>query len=130
MLLSLRHLWLSLKPLDIPMALMGGIALATWKYVRATRDIDLLLGTAENSPEHLLGVLKACGFRPKHSPPIIRLGQLDLLQLLYEPPETYIDLQVDLLLAKADYHRHASIVACQFVSRVSTSKSTYSPAKT
>jgi hypothetical protein len=89
------------------MALMGGIALATWKYVRATRDIDLLLGTADDNPERLIAVLGASGFRPKRSPPIVRLGQLDLLQLLYEPPETYLDLQIDLLLAKSDYHRKA-----------------------
>jgi hypothetical protein len=43
MLRTLQHVWLALKPLKIPVALMGGIALATWKYVRATRDIDLSL---------------------------------------------------------------------------------------
>jgi hypothetical protein len=40
---ALRQVWLALKPLDTPMAVMGGIALATWKYVRATQDIDLLI---------------------------------------------------------------------------------------
>ena len=34
---ALRHVWLTLEPLDLPMAVMGGIALATWKIVRATR---------------------------------------------------------------------------------------------
>jgi hypothetical protein len=107
MLRALGNVWLALKPLNIPMALMGGIALATWKYVRATRDIDLLLGMAEDREERLVEVLKACGCRPKHSPPIVRLGQLDLVQLVYEPPETFMDLQIDLLLAKSDYHRKA-----------------------
>jgi len=107
MLQALQHVWLSLKPLDIPMALMGGIALATWKYVRATRDLDLLLGTTEDNANRLIDVLRACGFRPKRSPPIVPHGDLDLLQLLYEPPESFIDLQIDLLLAKSDYHRRA-----------------------
>ncbi len=107
MLRTLRHIWLALAPLNIPMALMGGIALSTWKYVRATRDIDLLLGTVDDNPDRLIEVLKASGFRPKRSPPIARLARLDLLQLLYEPPETYLDLQIDLLLAKSDYHRKA-----------------------
>lgn len=30
-----------------------------------------------------------------------------ILQLLYEPPGTYLDLQIDLLLGKSEYHRHA-----------------------
>ena len=107
MLRALRHVWLALEPLNIPWA-HGRIALATWKYVRATRDIDLLLGTAEDNPEHLIEVLKASGFRPKHSPPISRLGQLDFLQLIYEPAEAFMDLQIDLLLAKSAYHRKCS----------------------
>ena len=49
----------------------------------------------------------ASGFHPKRSPPIVRLGQLYLLQLLYQPPETFLDLQIDLLLARSDYHRKA-----------------------
>jgi hypothetical protein len=27
---ALRHVWLALKPLDVPMAVMGGIAMATF----------------------------------------------------------------------------------------------------
>jgi hypothetical protein len=104
---ALRHVWLTLEPLGLPMAVMGGLALATWKHVRATRDIDLLLGAREDDPQDLLKVLGAAGIRPKRSPARVRLGQLELLQLLYEPPETFIDLQVDLLLAKSDYHRRA-----------------------
>jgi len=103
----LRHVWLALKSLNVPVALMGGIALASWKYVRATRDIDLLLGAVKDGPARLIEVLRASGFRPKRSPPIVQLGQLDLLQLLYGPPETFVDLQIDLLLANSDYHRNA-----------------------
>jgi hypothetical protein len=35
------------------------------------------------------------------------LGQLDVLPLLYEPPEAFVELQIDLLLAKSEYHRAA-----------------------
>jgi hypothetical protein len=28
---ALKHVWVSLEPLKIPMALMGGLALAAWK---------------------------------------------------------------------------------------------------
>lgn len=100
---SLRHVWLTLEPLGLPMAVIGGIALATWKYVRATRDVDLLLGIAEHDLGDVLDRLRAAEIRPKHDPPVRTVGQLDVVQMLYEPPETFIDLQVDLLLARSGY---------------------------
>lgn len=104
---SLRHVWLTLEPLELPMAVMGGIALAAWKYVRATRDVDLLLGIGEQDPTELLQRLEAAEIRPKRDPPTMTLGQLDVMQLLYEPPDAFLDLQIDLLLAKRGYHLDA-----------------------
>jgi len=34
---ALRHVWLTLKPLDIPMAVMGGLALAAWNLLQWAR---------------------------------------------------------------------------------------------
>jgi hypothetical protein len=104
---SLRHVWQTLRPLDIPMAVVGGLALAAWKHVRATRDIDLLLGVDAAHFEPVLQRLRAAGLRPKRNPPSVTLGRLELVQLLYEPPEALMDLQVDLLLGESDYHREA-----------------------
>lgn len=104
---SLRHVWLTLEPLKLPMAVTGGIALATWKHVRATRDVDLLLGIAEHDPHDVLERLHAAKIRPKRDPPVSTIGRLDVIQLLYEPPETFLDLQIDLLLARSGYHLDA-----------------------
>ena len=104
---SLRHVWLTLQPLNLPMAVMGGLALATWKCLRATRDIDLLLDIGEHDPNRVLQTLRAAEIRPKRDPPLRRLGQFDIVQLLYEPPESFLDLQIDLLLAKSEYHLQA-----------------------
>jgi hypothetical protein len=103
---TLRHVWLALKPLDIPMAVMGGIALATWKYVRATRDIDLLIGAVEADPARLVESLQAVGIRPIRLP-ATRLGQLELIQAIYEPPGAFVDIHIDLLWAGSDYHCQA-----------------------
>ena len=100
---ALRHVWLTLEPLDLPMAVMGGIALATWKIVRATRDVDLLLGVPERDPGEVLAGLRAAGVRPRHEPPTSTVGEFEIVQLLYEPPEAYVDLQIDLFIAKAGY---------------------------
>ena len=104
---ALTHVWTSLERLHVPMAVMGGLALAAWRHVRATRDVDLLVGVSENDLEALLGTLTSAGLRTKHQPPLIALGSLQIVQLLYEPPGAYIDLQVDLLLAQSEYHRQA-----------------------
>jgi hypothetical protein len=103
----LRHVWLALTPLQFPMAVVGGLALARWKYIRATRDIDLLVGVKPAGHETLLDHLERPGVRPKRDPPITDLGELAVVQLLYEPPGAFIDLQIDLLLADSEYHRTA-----------------------
>ncbi len=104
---TLRHVWLTLEPLGAGMALMGGIALAAWKHARATRDIDLLLGLPGGDPNSAIELLKAADVRRKHERPAVRLGQLDLIQFLYEPPETFFDVQIDLLLGDSDYFRES-----------------------
>jgi hypothetical protein len=104
---ALRHVWRTLEPLGIPMAVMGGLALAAWKHVRATKDVDLLLGITEGDDARALRALDAAGVRPKRSPPLVRLGQLDLIQLLYEPPEAFMDVEIDLLLGKSPYFHQA-----------------------
>jgi len=104
---ALRHVWVSLEPLHAPMAVMGGLALAAWRHVRATHDVDLLIGVSEADLGPLLSTLTSAGLRPKRQPPWTSLGSLQILQLLYEPPGTYLDLQVDLLLAQSEYHRQA-----------------------
>src|SRR5437879_1135799 len=40
---ALQHVWRTLEPFDHPMAVMGGLALATWQHLRATRDVDVLI---------------------------------------------------------------------------------------
>jgi hypothetical protein len=88
---ALKHVWVSLEPLHAPMAVMGGLALAAWRHVRATRDVDLLIGVSEEDLEPLLATLTSAGLRPKHQPPWICVGSLQILQLLYEPPGAYLD---------------------------------------
>jgi hypothetical protein len=104
---TLRHVWQSLKPTGIPMAVVGGLALAAWKHVRATRDIDLLLGIDADHVQPVLRRLQEAGLRLKRDLPGITLGRLQLVQLLYEPPDALIDLQVDLLFGANQYHRTA-----------------------
>jgi hypothetical protein len=104
---ALQHLWTTLSPLHLPMAVMGGMAVSLWKHFRATQDIDILLGVPPEGEAALLETLERAGFRPRRQPPVMRLGDLRLLQLLYEPPQGFLEVQVDLLLASSEYHQQA-----------------------
>ena len=100
---TLRHLWSSLSPLKLPMTVMGGIALSAWKHVRMTHDVDLLLDILTSDVNVVLHKLGEAGFRPKRQPPVLSLAEARIVQLLYEPLDAYLELQVDLLLADTPY---------------------------
>jgi hypothetical protein len=104
---ALAHAWASLAALRVPAALMGGLALAAWKHVRSTQDVHLLVGCEGNQLVSTLPSLVERGFRLKYDPALRGLGALRMVALLYEPQESYIDLEVDLLLAEAPNQRTA-----------------------
>ncbi len=106
-LLALRRAWLVIEPMGLPVAVMGGLALAVWQHVRATRDVDLALSLEQHELERLLDRLSEAGIRRKPGSSLVRLGGQDVVPLLYEPPDTFVDVQVDLLLAGGPYQRQA-----------------------
>jgi hypothetical protein len=104
---ALEHLWKTLAPLRLPMAVMGGIALSAWEYVRSTKDVDILIHLGVVDLEKLLAILHQAGFRPLRQPPVLTVGSMRFMQLGYEPPGTFLELQVDLLFADSEYQRAA-----------------------
>jgi hypothetical protein len=104
---TLRQAWDILAELRVPSALMGGLALAHWGYVRSTQDVDLLIALSGVRPQTLLGRLGAAGYRSKRRDPLIRLPDAEFIQLFFEPPEEVLEVQIDLLLADSPFHRQA-----------------------
>jgi hypothetical protein len=104
---TLCHAWRALEALKRPMAVMGGISVAVWEQVRATQDVDLLLGASDKDVDLVLQKLAQAKIRPKRQPPVIVIGETRILQCLYEPPDCFIDIQVDLLFADSAFHRTA-----------------------
>jgi hypothetical protein len=100
---ALEHVWSSLAPLKVPMAVSGGLALAVWQHVRATRDVDLLLGVSEKQFARIHKALNAAGIKPKHKASPVPLGNLQVHQFQYEPPGAFLDL----LLSDSSYHQTA-----------------------
>jgi hypothetical protein len=104
---AMKHAWITLAPLNLPMALMGGLALAVWQRVRATRDVDLLISLHTVELAQVLNVLAGGQIHAKPGATVKSLGSLRIMQLEYEPPGAFVDVNVDLLLADSDYHREA-----------------------
>jgi len=104
---ALKHAWRSLIELGVPAAVMGGLAVSTWKHVRATQDVAILVGIDQIDSNVLLHEMQSRGFRPKLMPAVVTFGPERVMQLLYEPPDAYLELQVDLLFAESDFARLA-----------------------
>ena len=104
---ALRQVWATLEPTGCPRALMGGLSLSFWRHVRSTQDVDLLIDLSPVGIEGILEVLRQAGIRTKRQPPVVDLGSVRIIQLLYEPKEAFLDIQIDLLLAESAFHREA-----------------------
>jgi hypothetical protein len=88
-------------------AVMGGFAVAIWGHPRSTRDIDLLVDIPAHEREKVIGQLAARGFRAKRDSAIVQVEGGELLQLLYAPPDAFLDIQADLFLAETEFQRSA-----------------------
>jgi hypothetical protein len=104
---TLREAWNILTDMQVPSALMGGLALAQWGHLRTTQDVDLLIALTGFRPQALLARLSAAGFRTKGRHSIVRLEDAEFIQLLYEPPGSLLGIQIDLFLADSHFHREA-----------------------
>jgi hypothetical protein len=89
------------------MALMGGLAVAVWKHPRNTRDVDILVDARDHNLDELVEAMRRAGVRSKRQPPVLRVGDQRLIQLLYSDPGTFLDIQIDVLLADSTYQKEA-----------------------
>ncbi|MCG8583853.1 MAG: nucleotidyl transferase AbiEii/AbiGii toxin family protein [Pirellulales bacterium] len=104
---ALDQVWRALTPLDIPMAVVGGVGLAAWEYPRFTLDVDLLISIGPSRQKELLETLRKYEILPKTTAGRVRLEMVDLMQFEYTPADSFASIQVDLLFARSDYHQQA-----------------------
>ena len=104
---ALRHLWQTLRRFDLSCALLGGLALAFWKHPRFTKDVDLLVALGNTDTDDLIRNLLDAGFQAKRGGPFVEIDEMQFLQLSYEPEDSYVEVQIDLLLARTSYQQKA-----------------------
>jgi hypothetical protein len=103
----LQKVWAALEPLGQPMAVMGGLALAIWKHVRATRDVDVLISLESTEEAAMRELLRRAGVRRQPSAADVRLGKLRLLRFICAVEDAALELEVDVLIAEGPYHKQA-----------------------
>jgi hypothetical protein len=86
-----------LRAQGIAFALADGLAQQVWGRVRATRELDLILSMPGDRGA-LLDAFAARGMRTLREPRL--LGDLELHSLSREDSEAFVDVSVDLLLAR------------------------------
>ncbi|HYV39626.1 MAG TPA: nucleotidyl transferase AbiEii/AbiGii toxin family protein [Gemmataceae bacterium] len=106
---ALKHVWATLESTGCQRALMGGLSLSIWRHFRSTHDVDLLIDPRPVGVDAMLEALGKAGIRTKHQPPVVDLGSVRILQLLYEPKDAFLEIQIDLLLAESPFHREALV---------------------
>jgi hypothetical protein len=104
---TLGHAWQCLDTFSIRKAVFGGLALSAWDHARSTKDVDILFEPSGLSIHAVLAKLGAAGFRAKGHSAVIRVDDAEFIQVLYEPPESFLPIQVDLLIAGSEFDSQA-----------------------
>jgi len=76
-----------------------------WNRARFTSDVDLLIAIREPLLKDVLHELRRSGVRAQA--PVLRIGDDKFIQLIYEPPGSLVQIQVDLILATTEFHQQA-----------------------
>jgi hypothetical protein len=91
----------------MPVAVMGGLALAAWGRARATKDVDLLVGCQPTQFPEIERIVQQKGFRLRFAGGPRKLGGMFVLQTDFHLKEAYLDIHVDFALADSEHTREA-----------------------
>jgi hypothetical protein len=106
-LVALRQAWTALAQLNVPLAVMGGLAMGAWKRPRFTKDVDLLVAVGDPMSQAVVKQLRTAGFRSERPDPVVRLQDDRFIQVIYESPAAMVDVRLDVLLATTPLHEQA-----------------------
>lgn len=104
---TLHAAWRALFPLDLPMAVIGGLALSAWNHARFTRDADVLISIGPSRLDEAINALRASAFHPKHDPPCLSIDGQTIVQFTHQPASALLPFQFDLLVANAGFQGEA-----------------------
>ncbi len=104
---AMDHAWKALTPINVPMAVMGGIAVSVWQQARSTRDVDILIQIAASDTDQIGKILHNAGIHPRRFQPLLNLDKQNVLMMYYQPPGAFFEIKIDLLYAEMEYQKQA-----------------------
>ncbi|HUP78207.1 MAG TPA: nucleotidyl transferase AbiEii/AbiGii toxin family protein [Pirellula sp.] len=104
---SLDRVWNILNPVAPIKALAGGLALSYWGYPRSTQDIDIAVLFSNSASNSIDSHLLKAGLSPKRSNHVCDLGVMKVSQWRLPIPESFLDIDVDLLLGDSEFYQSA-----------------------
>jgi len=99
--------WKAIEAVDVPKAVIGGLALTAWNHARYTRDADVLVTVDEHRWNDVVSALIAAGFQARHAPPLRMIDGQGIAQFSYQPADALMPFQFDVLLAATTFQREA-----------------------
>jgi hypothetical protein len=104
---ALGRAWKCLDAFPGRKAVFGGLALSAWDHSRSTKDVDILFDPSGTPLHSVLAKLGGADFRAKGKSALIRLEEAEFIQVLYEPRDAMMPIQVDLLIATSEFDLQA-----------------------
>ena len=96
-----------LESFGVRKAVFGGLALSAWDHSRSTKDVDILFDPDGHSLHSILAKFGSDDFRAKGKTALIRVDDAEFIQVLYEPRDAMMAIQVDLLIAGSPFDAQA-----------------------
>jgi len=94
-----------IKELKVDYCLFGGLAIAAYKRIRATMDVDLMVDISEKQFADFISGLEKRGFKFDHKKGIIKIGNFEILRFIYTDKESQIDVFVDCVNIKTEFQK-------------------------
>ena len=104
---SLDRVWNVLNPVAPMRALAGGLALSFWGYPQSTQDIDIAVLLPNSASDRIDSHLQKAGLSPNRTNHVKDLGVMKVSQWTLPIPESFVDIDVDLLLGDSEFYQTA-----------------------
>ncbi len=100
---TLSFLWASVGEFEDRVAVAGGVALSYWGNPRSTQDVDLAL--MEDTFSNLKSRWAKSGVVSRS--PSKKIGPFEMTKLVFEPAETFVEVEIDILIGNGLYFENA-----------------------
>lgn len=97
----------AIEEIGVEYTIFGGLALAAWKRLRSSLDIDVMVIIRKDAIDSLISSLQKKGFKLNKERPQVNLGEITLMSFSYPDEESLLDIKVDIAIASGGFPEKA-----------------------